>query len=211
MPRVVAADRIPGGWALDRAGMAEALNALESGGLVVYPTETLYGLGADPYDRGAMARLGEAKGRPADRPISVAVANLGMAQRVARFNNLAEEVWRRHMPGPLTVLLKPTPRAPPPPVTAGGLIGLRMPNHGVALALAGAFGPITATSANLHDGADPVDLGTARGQLGDKIALYIDAGPCVLAKGSTVVDLSTGELIVKREGALGRAELLGHG
>ncbi len=198
-------------WKYIGGSLAEAVEVLASGALVVYPTETVYGLGADPFRPAAVDALYAAKGRPRDQPVSVLVATVEEARRLARFNPAAEYLWRHFMPGPLTILLEPREEAPKPPVTAGGLLGLRMADHPVALALVRAHGPLTATSANRHGQPSPRDVSAAVGQLATAAALYIDAGPCPLGVESTVVDASSGKVMVKREGALVRERLEGHG
>jgi L-threonylcarbamoyladenylate synthase len=111
------------------------------------------------------------------------------------------------MPGPLTLLLPAGPEAPLAPVVREDVVGLRCPDHGVPLRLAKEFGPLTATSANLHGAPGPRTVDDARRQVGRDATLYIDAGPCPLGQGSTVVDLTTSPPTVKREGALPVTEL----
>lgn len=194
-------------WVLRADDLAHALRVLRDDGLVVYPTDTLYGLGADPHREGALARLRRVKRRAEPAPLSVAVGSLEAARALARFSDRALEVWQTYLPGPLTLLLPATSAAPRACLSPEGTIGLRMPKHDVALQLARAYGPITATSANRHGAPPPRTAGAARAQLGGEVDLYIDAGPCPLGQPSTVVDLSGGRLTIKREGAIRREEL----
>jgi L-threonylcarbamoyladenylate synthase len=191
--------------------LRDVLSVLEGGELVVYPTDTVYGLAADPFNPLAVDRLYEVKRRPKDQPISIAVATVEEARRLAHFNAAAEYLWQHFMPGPLTILLKPREEAPGPPLTAGGLLGLRMPGHPVVEVLTKSFGPLTATSANRHGGRSPRDVAEAAAELGTDSKLYLDAGPCPLGVESTVVDASGGKVIVKRRGALDSSEMVGHG
>jgi L-threonylcarbamoyladenylate synthase len=209
--RVVRAKRLRDGWNLAEADLIEVIEVLKGGGLLVYPTDTLYGLGADPYDSEAVDRLYRVKSRPKGEPVSVAVSSLEEARRLARFSERALEMWRSFMPGPLTLILEATPQAPPYPITKDGALGLRMPRHDIPLLLAREFGPITATSANIHGRPAPRTVEEARSQLGKEVRLYIDAGPCYIGVGSTVVDLTSGQATIKREGALKKGELEGRG
>jgi tRNA threonylcarbamoyl adenosine modification protein (Sua5/YciO/YrdC/YwlC family) len=194
---------------MDAEAMNPALAALRAGRLVVYPTDTLYGLGADPYAPAAMDRLAAAKGRPRDLPVSMAVGSVADLWRYGRRTAVAEAVARRHLPGPLTLLLRPTEAAPSSLVSSAGLLGLRVPDHPVSLALTRRFGPITATSANRHGGPAPPTADEAAAQLGDAVAVYVDAGPCPHGVPSTVVDASRDALLVVREGALPASALGG--
>jgi L-threonylcarbamoyladenylate synthase len=181
---------------------------LRKGGLIVYPTDTLYGLGVDPFNAAAVARMFAAKQRPAGQPVSVVVPNVDAAKELAVFSVRAEAWCRQWLPGPLTLLLRPTASAPKAAISAEGAIAIRVPKHAVALLLAKRFGPITATSANLHGKPPPVEASQAADQLGDAVDLYLDAGPCPIGRESTVVDLTGAEPRVIREGAAS-AERLG--
>lgn len=205
-PRLVA-HRRDAGWTLTEEGLVQVVELLKRGQLVVYPTDTLYGLGADPYDPLAVERLYRAKRRPRGEPISLLVADKDQARRLARFSPLTERLWDAHLPGPLTLLLPATPEAPLAPVTREAVVGLRMPDHGVPLLLAREFGPLTATSANLHRVPPPRTVADAQAQLKGDVALYVDAGPCPPGGASTVVDCTQDPPTVKREGALSRREL----
>lgn len=198
-------------WELGEEDLVRVVEALKSGGLVVYPTETLYGLAADPYDEEAVDRLFRTKRRPRGEPVSVALPGLEEAQSLAHFSPLALNVWAAFMPGPLTLILRAMPEAPPYVLTEEGNIGLRMPRHPVALTIAREFGPITASSANVHGQPPPKTIEEARSQLADEVDLYVDAGPCPVGRGSTVVDLTGDRPIVKREGAVPREELERYG
>jgi L-threonylcarbamoyladenylate synthase len=184
----------------------EAVEALDRRGLVVYPTDTLYGLGADALDAEAIHALHEAKQRPPAQPISVAVADLATMERIVRVTPLARALVDRFLPGPLTLVLPPDPGVPDDLLGDSKGLGVRIPAHPWALALCRAFGPLTATSANLHGQPSPATCQEARAQLGASVQVYLDAGP-VQGQGSTVLDLTGPAPRVLRHGALPEAEL----
>jgi len=197
------------GQAVFDAGAAdEVLTVLRSGGLIVYPTDTLYGIGADPSNPQTMARLFAAKERPSGQPVSVVVANVDAAKELAVMSARAEQLCRQWLPGPLTLLFRPTASAPRSVVSEKNTIAIRVPKHPVALFLAKQFGPVTASSANVHGKEPPVEASEAQAQLGERVDLYLDAGPCPVGKESTIVDLTGAEPRIIREGAVS-AERLG--
>ena len=191
--------------------VGKAVSLLRGGGLVAFPTDTLYALGADASNPLALARLFAAKGRSKAKPIPLLVADLTMAIRMvgdlpdpATF--LAEHYW----PGPLTILVS----APPGMsrlVTGGiGRIGLRVPDAPVALALIRRFNrPVTGTSANRSGGEDPREANEVIRQLGDRVDLVLDAGPVPIGSPSTVVDVTVSPPVVVREGIVSQAEIFG--
>jgi L-threonylcarbamoyladenylate synthase len=134
----------------------QAVAVLRRDGLVVYPTDTVYGLGADALSEEAVLRVFEAKGRPLGQPISVAVSDREMMSCIAQVSPEAEALIERFLPGPMTIVL-PAKSVLPPLLMAGtGRIGVRIPDHEIALSLIRAFdSPITATSANQSGGKDP--------------------------------------------------------
>jgi L-threonylcarbamoyladenylate synthase len=174
--------------------VAEAARALARGGLVVYPTDTLLGLGAAAADRSAVDRLERAKGRPSGRALSIAVSS---AEEIETWGELSVEsrAWaRRRLPGPYTILVRPTPRArrtfgrsvlPP-----RGLLGVRLPDHPVARELARRSGPVTATSANLHGRPPCRTVTEARRAFGEGVTVYLPEKPKPSGHPSTLVDLS---------------------
>lgn len=196
-----------------RIGEDEILNiirVLKDGGLVVYPTETLYALGADPTDDKAVKRLLEVKRRPIGMPISIVVGSIDEAIKLAKLDGNALSVMERFMPGPLTVVANIKENAGlHHAVIPDGKLGIRMPDHPIPLMLAKRFGPLTATSANRHKGNDPTDSAIARNELGDDVDIYIDCGRCQLGAPSTVIDISEGDIKVIREGTIPKEALHG--
>jgi L-threonylcarbamoyladenylate synthase len=178
--------------------------ALERGGIVVYPTETLYGLGARALSRAAVAGVADLKGRADTNPIAVIVAERAMlAQIVTRLPEPAERMIERFWPGPLTLVL-PARADLPPELTAGsGAIGVRVSSHPIARALSAAIGePITATSAN-PSGAPPArDVESARRAFGTRVDAYLDGGVLAGGPGSTVVLVGDDSVRVLRAGAV---------
>lgn len=209
--RVRKARRVEGSWSLVKDDLADAIKILQRGGLVVYPTETLYGLGADPGNAEAVDRMYRAKGRGTRDPVAIGVSSLDEAKGLAHFTTRDLRIWEAFMPGPLTMILRAKPLAPTPVVSERGALGIRMPRHEVAVVLLREFGPMTATSANLHGAPSPQTVVEAMAQMGNKVGMYIDCGPCPIGQGSTVVDLTGERLTVKREGAIGRDELERYG
>lgn len=200
--RTVKAVMVEGQAILDAVAVDDIVSVLRRGELVAYPTDTLYGLGADPSNPDALARLFAAKARPTGQPVSVVVPGMDAVKDLAVVSPEAETLCRRWLPGPLTLLFRPTAKAPTAVVSADGKLAVRVPDHPVALLLAKRFGPLTATSANRHGGPSPVAVEDARDQLGEAVEVYVDAGPCPVGRESTVVDLSGAEPRVMRTGAV---------
>lgn len=163
----------------------EAVRVLQRDGLVVYPTDTTYGLGGDALSEDAVLKVFEAKQRPLSQPISVAVSDQDMLGAIAVVPDDAGEFIERFLPGPVTVVLKAKSLLPPMLTGGADRIGIRIPAHDVALAVISALdGPITATSANLHGEKDPATPAEVR----VPHDLLIDGGK-LPGTPSTVVDL----------------------
>jgi L-threonylcarbamoyladenylate synthase len=175
-------------------GVADAARALGRGALVVYPTDTLWGLGARATDARAVDRLLRAKGRASDSPVSVAVSSVDELDRWARLGDEARAWARRNLPGPYTLLALPSIEArrrfPAPVVRSGGRVGIRVPDHPVARELARRVGPIVATSANQHGEPPAADTASARRVFGHRVAVYLDAAPAPSGRPSTLVDVT---------------------
>ncbi len=192
-----------------------AAELLVTGGLVAVPTETVYGLGAWAVDPDAVARIFSVKGRPAGHPLIVHIAHGGDLDRWAedvpdQAARLAAAFW----PGPLTLVLRRSPRVPP--VVTGGrpTVGLRVPAHPVALALLAAVdrlrpgdAAIAAPSANRFGRVSPTTADHVRADLGDEVDLVLDGGPCAVGVESTIVDLAGDRPEVLRLGGVDVADL----
>ncbi len=190
-------------YVLDASAVDRIRACLAKGGLVVHPTDTVYGLAADPFQEAAVGRVYEAKERPRELALSMAVADVDDLFRYGVKTPLAENFCRKNLPGPYTVVLRATPVAPRPLVNRAGLLGLRIPDHPIPRLLAKVYGPITTTSANRHGQPAPTSCDEAKAQLGEAVDLYIDAGPTPFGMESTVVDLSGPKAKVLRQGAVG--------
>jgi L-threonylcarbamoyladenylate synthase len=174
-----------------------AVAALRRGALVVYPTDTLVGLGASALNAGAVDRLLAAKGRPSGMPISVAVASFEEVEPWVEWGPAARAVARRLLPGPVTLLVGASRRArreiAAPILGPNGTIGIRVPAHPVARELARRAGPITSTSANLHGAPPVVGLREARRAFGHRVAVYLPLRPPPSGAPSMLVDLNGDE------------------
>jgi L-threonylcarbamoyladenylate synthase len=187
----------------------EAARLIRSGRLVAFPTETVYGLGANALDEAAVARIYEAKGRPATSPLIVHVASKEAAREItAEWPELAECLAAKFWPGPLTLVL-PKREAIPATVTAGlETVGVRVPGHAVALGLLErAKVPIAAPSANRFGELSPTTAAHVRASLGDRVDMVLDGGPTDVGIESTVVSLDGAQPMVLRPGMIGLVEL----
>jgi L-threonylcarbamoyladenylate synthase len=188
--------------------ISEAARLIREGHLVAFPTETVYGLGANALDAEAVRRIFEAKGRPSTSPLIVHVDSIGMAHNLAReWPVAAETLTRAYWPGPLTVVLRKQPEVPDI-VTAGlDTVGLRMPRHPVALDLIRAAGvPIAAPSANRFTEVSPTTADHVRASLGDRVDCLLDGGPTQVGIESTVISLA-GPPVLLRPGMISRQEI----
>lgn len=187
----------------------EAAALLQAGELVAFPTETVYGLGANALDASACARIFEAKGRPQDNPLIVHVCNRTMANiLVANWTPEAELCIQHFWPGPLTLVLSKTTKVPEI-VTAGlANVAIRMPRHPVALRLIEETAlPLAAPSANLSGKPSPTRGSHVWRDMSGKIPLILDAGACQVGLESTVLDLSGGIPTILRPGGISREQL----
>ena len=191
------------------ASVENAVAAFRRGGLVAFPTETVYGLGADATNPAAVARIFAAKGRPSTNPLIVHVADAAVARRYAtEWPPAASRLAGRFWPGALTLVL---PRSPDivPAVTAGlNTVGLRVPDHPLALQLLREFGgAVAAPSANRSNRVSPTTAEHVREELGDAVDLVLDGGPCRVGIESTVLDLTTQLPTILRPGGVSREQI----
>jgi len=195
----------------DPRAVAEAAEVLRAGGLVAFPTETVYGLGADATSDAAVAALYAAKRRPAHNPLIVHLAGRAFVEPLAFLDARAERLAARFWPGPLTLVLLRRPRAPISALATAGLatVAVRVPAHPVALALLEAARlPVVAPSANRSGRLSPTSAEDVAAELADAIDLILDAGPCPIGVESTVVDLSEPDRpVLLRPGGIPRAAL----
>lgn len=192
------------------ANVAEGARALRAGQLVAFPTETVYGLGADACDDRAVAAIFAAKDRPHFNPLIVHVPDRATAERLVVFNDLARRLTDRLWPGALTLVLPRRPDCPLSLLVSAGLetAAVRVPAHEGALALLRAADtPVAAPSANLSGTLSPTTAAHVASALGDRVAMILDGGPCAIGLESTVLDLSGRAPAILRPGGV-TAEVL---
>ena len=191
------------------AEIDHAATLLRSGRLVAFPTETVYGLGANALDAAAVARIYAVKRRPPTSPLIVHVASTEMAvSLVASWPEVAERLARIYWPGPLTLVI--SKRMAIPDIVTAGLpsVGLRLPAHPVALALIRAAGvPVAAPSANRFSELSPTTANHVRSSLGNDVDYILDGGPCQVGIESTVISLVEPEPILLRPGGISRHDI----
>src|SRR5947209_1728933 len=193
--------------------ITSAAAAVKNGGLVVLPTDTVYGVGADAFNSTAVTALLAAKGRGRDMPVPVLVGSWrtidGLALSVSTsMRNLIRAFW----PGALSLVVRQAPSVQWDPGDARGTVMLRMPLHPVALELLREVGPMAVSSANISGRPPAVDAESAREQLGDLVDVYLDAGPSERQAASTILDLTAPEPRILRSGPVTAeriAEVLG--
>ena len=208
MPVVIAVDPRAHERA-SRDALAEAARVLRAGGLVAFPTETVYGLGALAFDEGALARVFAAKGRPVHHPLIAHVEDEARARALAAsWPETASRLARAFWPGPLTLVVDRGAHVPAAVSGGASSIAVRVPSHPVALALLALLGqPIAAPSANRYQGVSPTTAAHVVKELGDRVDLVLDAGPCAAGIESTVVDARLDPPRVLRLGAASLAAL----
>jgi L-threonylcarbamoyladenylate synthase len=179
------------------------LTVLRTGGVIGFPTDTAYGLGADAFNIDAVSEIFKLKGREESKPILLLVNSLEMTAGVSRPGPLFEKVAAAFWPGPLTLVLPADARVPET-VTAGtGTVGVRWPVASFATALVARFGgPVTATSANVSGRPSCITAAEVRAQLDDQLALLIDGGQLPARTGSTILDLTSDPPLLLREGPI---------
>lgn len=194
----------------DPAAIAEAARLLARGRLVAFPTETVYGLGADATNGEAVAAIFAAKGRPRFNPLIVHIADIAAARHQAVFNPLAEKLAARFWPGPLTLVLPRRPDASVSLLVSAGLdtMALRVPSHPVAQALLRAVDrPLAAPSANASGRVTATSATHVAEELGEKVDLILDGGAAPLGLESTVIGFDEARAVLLRPGAIAREEI----
>jgi L-threonylcarbamoyladenylate synthase len=193
----------------DAAAAAAAARVLAEGGLVAFPTETVYGLGADATNAAAIARLYQAKGRPAFNPLIAHVGDIEAARRIARFDAVALALAEAFWPGPLTLVLPKCENCPVAELATAGLdtVAIRVPLHPIAREILRAFGgPVVAPSANLSGHVSPTTAEHVRSDLAGRIDLIIDGGAVAVGLESSIVGCFEAPMLL-RPGGLPRAEI----
>ena len=189
--------------------LLRAAEMIKRGELVAFPTETVYGLGADGLKVEACRKIFIAKGRPSDKPLSLHVSSLEMVEQVAQVSAQAEKLFERFCPGALTIIL-PKNKIVPDFVTSGrSSVGIRFPANEVALSLIRLSGtPIAAPSANLSNLPPPKTAREVLENLSGRVEIILDGGQCEFGISSTIIDLTTTEPQILRHGAISAEKIM---
>ena len=188
--------------------LLRAAEMIKRGELVAFPTETVYGLGADGLNVEACKKIFIAKGRPNDKPLSLHVASLEMAEKIAEISAQAEKLFAAFLPGALTIIL-PKNKIIPDFVTGGkSSVGIRFPANDVALSLIKLSGvPIAAPSANLSGKVPPKTAQEVLENLSGRVEVILDGGACQFGISSTIIDLTASEPQILRHGAISEEKI----
>ncbi len=192
-----------GQHAINDTALAKAGEILRRGGLVVFPTETVYGLGANALDETAAKKIYAAKGRPSDNPLIVHIASPEEADKYAVVGEEYKRLAKAFMPGPLTVILPKKPSIPD--AVTGGLdsVGIRCPENGIARRMIASAGvPVCAPSANISGKPSPTSAEHVRTDMDGKVDMILDGGECTVGLESTIVKVENGKLTLLRPGAV---------
>lgn len=188
----------------------QAAQTIRNGGLVAFPTDTVYGLGANVYDAKAVAAIFAAKGRPTFDPLISHISDIDFLPEYACADDRVMALAKHFWPGPLTFVLKRKDNNPALDLVCSGLpnIAVRMPNHPLALKLIKAAGvPIAAPSANKFKCISPTTAQHVAESLGNKVNMILDGGPCKIGVETTIIDLTTPEIVMLRAGGMSKEEL----
>ena len=183
-----------------------ALEILRQGGTVVYPTDTVYGVGANIFQEKAVLDVYSMKERALDKPVSVCLSQVKDIKKIAIINPVVEDIVRKILPGPYTLILKRNETVPSQITGGTDKIGVRIPDNSICQELSREF-PITTTSANISGHPSPISAQEARKELDDHPDIIIDSGPCRGGISSAVIDLTVNPPLIIREGA-GMGKLL---
>lgn len=177
----------------------EVIEDLSTGGVIVYPTDTLYGIGVDIYNYDAVKKVFTIKSRSHDKPLSICAHDINQIKEIAETNDVINEIIDKLLPGPYTLLIKKKDVVSDVLTAGSEKIGIRIPNNEISSYLT-RFNPITSTSANISDTSTPDNVQDISDQLGDKISCYIDVGR-LNKEASTIIDLTSEYPSIIRKGA----------
>ena len=190
----------------DRGVIEKCAEVIKNGGVAVFPTETVYGVGVNAFDENAVKRLYALKRRPFDKPLLMHIHGLGIAEELGVLDERARELIRRYTPGPLTLVVPKRECVPACAVSGGDTVGLRFPSNGIFIAVAKAAGvPIAATSANFSGAGSAASASELDGLTG-LADIVVDGGRCELALESTIVSL-VGKPKILRLGSFPREKI----
>lgn len=193
----------------DYKKLIEPAQIIKNGGLVIFPTETVYGIGANGLDKNAIKKIYEAKQRPLNKPISLLVSNIGMIESVAKdITDIEYAIIKKFFPGPLTIILNKK-KIVPDVLTAGSdTIGIRMPANDIALNLINYAGvPIATPSANISGKPSGTNLNDIMKDFAGKVDCFIDDGPSKIGLASTIVKVVDGKVHILRQGSISIDEI----
>lgn len=197
-------------YSINNQNLLQAAEVIKNGGLVAFPTETVYGLGANVYNPKAVASIYAAKGRPSFNPLISHIADIDFLKEYAKTDERVLALARKFWPGPLTFVLKRTDNNPALDLACAGLktITVRMPKHPVAIELIKKSGvPIVAPSANKSQTISPTTAKHVADSLGDKVDMILDGGACAVGVESTIIDLTGRNIVLLRAGGLALEDL----
>lgn len=182
---------------------------VKNGGIIIYPTDTVYGLGCDPFNVRAVERIFNTKGERKEKPLPILGSDLEYVQKIAYINEKARKITQRFWPGPLTLVVRKKPSLPNIVTCGFDSVGVRIPNHSAAVQLISLCdGLLVGTSANKTGSRPPKTAREAAKQLGEKVDMILDGGPAPLGQESSVVDLTSKKPKMLREGPIKFKEVL---
>ena len=190
--------------------LKEAANVIKNGGVVVFPTETVYGIGVNAFDENAVKKLYEIKKRNYNKPISLLVSNINMINKIANdINEIEYALINKFLPGPLTVILKKNDVVPNIVTSNGDTVGVRIPTNEIAIKLIEYAGvPIATTSCNISGEESKIELVDIIEEFNNQVDCYIDGGKSEIGIGSTVVQIIDGKPNILREGSISKEEII---
>ncbi len=188
----------------EKNNISHAVKTLHAGGIVAYPTETVYGLGCDPFQEGAFLKLKKIKGRDDDKPMLLIASSIDQVKQITKsFDGLAADLAKRFWPGPLTMILQPSEWLPHYLTGPGGGIAIRITPDHTAMAIVSEFGsPVVSTSANKAGMPTAMTIREVQTMFGDTIDYYIGSDAQLKGLPSTIVDVMSGSIKVLRKGAV---------
>lgn len=194
---------------VDYTKLKQPAEAIKNGGVVVFPTETVYGIGVNALDENAVKKLYKAKNRPVDKPISLLVNSIDMINKVAKdITDLEYALIKEFFPGPLTIILKKRENVPNIVTANSDTVGIRMPSNGIALKLIEYSGvPIAAPSANISGKPSGTEIKDIISDFKDKVDYFIDDGPSKIGLASTIVKVIDGVPHILREGYITKEQI----
>lgn len=187
----------------------EASKVVKNGGLIVYPTDTVYGLGCDPFNVRAVERVFKVKGERKEKPLPILASDIKFIEKIAYINEKAKKIAEKYWPGPLTLVVPKKPVLPNIVTCGLASVGVRIPNHTVAIQfISFCDGLLVGTSANKTGEKSPKTAREANKQLGEQVDIVLDEGPTPLGQESSIIDLTSKKPKMLREGPIKLVEVL---